>query len=478
MGNAIATAVADTFFGRLEQMMITAALWGIDLCATWWVAVPSLGLYADPQNITASSTPIDAVTHLRALIMPITAAVAVGGILWQAIMMVLSRKPAPLVNVLRGLWNTALWAAVGIFGTQLLLTGCDQFSNAVLAAALQSVGNPSLGKRLGAIAVPASGGGFPEVVVILAATLALLASLTQAFLMLFRDGSVVILAALTPLAAAGSFTNVTNGWKNKLLAWQLALIFYKPMAAMVYATAIYVTGENTSTDPRILFVGLAMMVIALVALPALMKFFNWTIGSLQSSNGGLGMFATAGAAGMHAASSVLGGFDAGMHARYLADAFDRPGPASGPGGADPGPGPSGPGGGPDDRDPPSPGPGPTSGPGPGSGGAPGPGGGLKPPAFVGEAGGGKVANITSAGEAPGAAASTTAAAPTAAASGATGSAATAGAASGAATGAAAAAGPAGLAVVGATEVVSTVTETATAAANAAANALDDPTKET
>ncbi|WP_327009732.1 hypothetical protein OHA72_22380 [Dactylosporangium sp. NBC_01737] len=459
MAEAVSTAVANSFFGQLEQMMIAAALWTIDICATWWVAVPSLSLYPDPQQITASSTPIDAVTHLRSLIMPITAAVAVGGILWQAILMVLTRKPAPLVNVLRGLWNTSLWAAVGTFGTQLLLTGCDQFSTAVLNAALQSVGDPSLGKRLGALAVPASGGGFPQIVVILAATLAMIASLTQAFLMLFRDGSVVVLAALTPLAAAGSFTNATNGWMKKLLAWQLALIFYKPIAAMVYATAIWVTGENTSKDPRILFVGLAMMAIALVALPVLMKFFNWTIGSLQSGNGGLGMFATAGAAGMHAASSMLGGFDAGMHARYLADTFDRAGPANRPGGADPGPGPSGPGSGPDDRDPPKPGSGPTPGQGPGSGGAPGPGGGLKPPTFVGEAGPGKVANITSAGDPAGAAASSTATAPTAA------------------TGAASAAGPAGLAVVGAGEVVGAVTETASAAANAAANALDDPTKE-
>ncbi|WP_460491590.1 hypothetical protein [Dactylosporangium cerinum] len=95
MAEAVSTAVANSFFGQLEQMMITAALWTIDICATWWVAVPSLSLYPDPQQITASSTPIDAVTHLRALIMPITAAVAVGGILWQAIVMVLTRKPAP-----------------------------------------------------------------------------------------------------------------------------------------------------------------------------------------------------------------------------------------------------------------------------------------------------------------------------------------------------------------------------------------------
>ena len=71
----------------------------------------------------------------------------------------------------------------------------------------------------------------------------------QALLMLFRDGSVLILAGSTPLAASGSFTNATNGWMPKLMTWQLALIFYKPMAAMVYAAAIWMQGENTLQRP-------------------------------------------------------------------------------------------------------------------------------------------------------------------------------------------------------------------------------------
>src|SRR5206468_3702607 len=72
--------------------------------------------------------------------------------------------------------------------------------------------------------------------------------------------------------------------------------------------------------------GIAMMLVALVALPVLLRFFNWTIGSLQSGGGGLGMLATAGAAGMHAAGSLRGaggGFGANEHARYLSEMFDR-----------------------------------------------------------------------------------------------------------------------------------------------------------
>jgi hypothetical protein len=322
MAGEVATAVSNTMFGQISMLITTAEQWLIDTSASWWVMVPSISLYPDAHNTDPHAAPIDAVTNLRALIMPITAAVAVGGMLWNGLLMVLSRKPAPLVNAMRGLWNTALWAAVGIFGTQLLLAGSDAFSTYVITAALKSVGDPSFGKRLSVMLVPVTGqpGGLPVGMVMLVGGIAMICAFVQAILMLFRDGSVLILAASTPLAASGSFTNATNGWKNKVLAWQLALIFYKPTAAIVYAVAIWLTGDNSSTDPRVLLLGVAMMIVALIALPVLLRFFNWTVGSLQSGGGGLGMFATAGAAGVHAAASLRGG-GANEHARYMSDTF-------------------------------------------------------------------------------------------------------------------------------------------------------------
>jgi hypothetical protein len=468
----IATAASNTILGQISQMVITAETFLIDVSASWWVLVPSIKLYPSAANLSPDAAPIDAVARIRALMLPIAAIIATGGMLWNGLLMVLSRKPAPLVNVLRGLWNTALWSAVGVFGTNLLLYATDQFSVYVITSALRSVGEPSFAKRLGSLIVPVTG---PIGLVMLVGTIAMICAFIQAILMLFRDGSVLILAATTPLAASGSFTNATSGWLPKLLKWQLALIFYKPIASMVYAVAIWMQGENRSTDPRVLFMGIAMMLVALVALPVLLRFFNWTIGGLQSGGGGIGMLATAGAAGLHAATSLRGGgFGAGEHARYLSDMFDR---GSSPGPGQPGSGHNDPGN--------RPGPGPSSGPGlnagPGSGSGPGPSpasgpsAGFKPPVFVGEAGPGTVANVTSAGGSPGPAAAASGASGAASAGAAAGSGA-AGAGTGAAMGASAAAGPAAPVVAGAVVVAGAAAKTAKAAAHTAANATSDATK--
>jgi len=465
IANEVAIAVSNTMLGQISMMVVTGQQWLIDTSASWWVLVPSIKLYPDAGNTDPGAQPVDAVASLRGLILPITAIVAMGGMLWNGLLMVLSRKPAPLVDVLRGLWNTALWSAVGIFGTNLLLYGTDRFSAWVITSALSGVGEPSFAKRMSALLIPVTGaGGLPPGVVILVGGIAMVASFVQAILMLFRDGSVLILAACTPLAASGSFTRATGGWLRKLVAWQLALVFYKPAASMVYATAIWLQGENSSRDPRVFLMGVAMLLVALVALPVLLRFFNWTVGGLQSGGGGLGLLATAGAAGMHAASSLRGaggGVGAGEHARYLSEMFDR---GSSPGGGPPGPGPAGL---PNGAGGPTPGPGPASGPSPGA--APG---GFKPPAFVGEAGGGKIATITSAsGTSTGSTAVATSVASGAATAGGTASAGTA-----AAIGASAATGPAAPVVAGVAAVTGGAVGAANGAANAAANAASDATK--
>ncbi|MEN3308869.1 MAG: hypothetical protein V7603_5071 [Micromonosporaceae bacterium] len=471
LATEVAVAVSNSVFGQAAQVIVTAEQWLIDISASWWVMVPSIGLYPNRGNTDPNAIPIDAVARLHALILPITMVIAVGGMMWNGLLMVLSRKPAPLVNVLRGLWNTSLWSAVGVFGTNLLLAGTDAFANYVLTSALKSVGEPSLGKRLASLVVPVlNPGGMPVGLVILISSVAMTCALIQAMLMLFRDGAVLILAPMTTLAAAGSFTNATSGWLRKIVAWLLTLIFYKDCAAMAYAVMIWMTGENSSRDPRVLLFGVAMMIVALAALPVLLRFFNWTVGTLQPGGGGLGMLASAGAAGMHAASSLrgVGGSSVNDHARYLGEMFDRGSSPGGPGDARPsaaGPSGLGPGRG-----------GGGLGPGGGPGAPPGPAGDLKPPVFRGEAGPGKVSNITSAGggSAPaGGAGAGSAAATTGAGAGAGASA---GAGTSAALGASAAAGPAAPIVAGAVVVTGAVTSTVKAAANTAAAAAADSTK--
>ncbi|MFI2276576.1 hypothetical protein ACH45F_29885 [Catenuloplanes sp. NPDC020197] len=339
-------------FGPVAQLIVTAEQFLIDLSASWWVLVPSLKLF--PAGASGSGdAPIEAVANLRGLLLPLTAAVAVGGVLWNSLLLVLTRKPAPLVNVLRGLWNTALWSVAGLFGTNLLLHGADLFASYVIMSALESVGDQSFARRMSILVVPQGTGGLPTLLVIVIAGIATVCALVQAVLMPFRDVSVLLLAPAMPLAAAGSFTGATSGWLRKVLAWQLALIFYKPAAALVYASAIWLQGDDTADDPRVLLMGVALMIVALVALPALLRLFTWTVGSLQSGGGGFASAFSAGAAGLHAAASLrdLAG------ARSDRSRYDSPPPADTGNGPRPDGGPGGP-------RPPSF----TGGPGPGTGG--------------------------------------------------------------------------------------------------------------
>ena len=424
----VGKAVADSALDQVAQAVTEAVAWVITTSIGWWVMLPSVDL----ENTPAET--------LRKWMLPIVVLVATGGTMWQALLVILSRKPAPLVNILRGLWNTALWGAVGIFGTNLALRASDGYSTWILGQAVGNVSAESLGARMQVLLVPAAV-GMPKGIVLIIGILVLVATFIQALLMLFRDGSVIILAGLLQLAAAGSFTNATSGWSRKVLAWLLTLVTYKPIAATVYAVAILLLGDPKSQDPRTFFMGVAMLVVSLVALPVLTKFFSWTVGSLQGG-GGLGMFAAAGAAGIHAGASLrgVGGRGANEHARYLDTSLG--GNADGPSGTPPGPSPLGP------RD----------------NGPPGPG---TPPTFRGPTGG-----------APAAAAATTGGGGFAAsAAPAASSAAGASAGTGAVAAGSAAAGPAAPVVAGVALGVKAVADTAKAGANTAASAISDATRD-
>jgi hypothetical protein len=87
----------------------------------------------------------------------------------------------------------------------------------------------------------------------------------------------------------------------------LALIFYKPAAAMVYATAFTMIG--TGKDPRTVLMGFTMVFLSLLALPVLMRFFTWTTGHVADASGGGGFLQTAlqGAVAVGALRGMSGG---------------------------------------------------------------------------------------------------------------------------------------------------------------------------
>jgi hypothetical protein len=408
-------------FSGIEAAINEGIRWIVVNTTTWWIQIPSPHLSSEP-----------AVTRLQAWLLPVTVAVAVGGVIGGGLRMAISRRANPMLDVAGGIVTLATAVTLGVILPALLLKAGDEWSSWVLQA---STGG-HFTQRLQALLN--FGGKAATAVAVVLSLAAIIMALIQAILMLFRQVALLILVGVLPLAAAGAAAPLTKPWIRKISSWMLALICYKPAAAAVYATAFTLIGTGGSLTTVLL--GFVTLLLSVIMLPALMKFFSWTTGSIAESGGGGGQFLGAAAVGAVAVGALRSGTSgAGSAAQDQAAYLDsRLGP---PGSSQPGP-PPGPGSGPSS---------PNGSPPPASSATPAP---ASPsPAASAPAGATGSSYATpapaTASAAPTAGSTGTAAAASGAAEASAGSAAATGAAATAATGAAAAAGPVGLAVAGA-----------------------------
>jgi hypothetical protein len=320
-----ATGAAGDVLSGIAQAIEAGVRWVVTNTATWWVRLPSPDLAAEP-----------AVTRIQQWLLPITAAVAVAGVIAAGVRMTLTRRANPLLDVTGGLLTIAAASTVGMTAVTLLLKAGDAWSTWVLQV---STGG-HFAQRLNLMLQ--LGGGAAAAVVLVFGLIAIVLAFVQAVLMLFRQAALLILAGVLPLAAAGSIAPMTRTWVRKVTGWMLALICYKPAAAAVYAVAFTLVGSSRS--PKTTLLGFAMLVLSVLMLPALMKFFTWTTGSIGSSGDGGGQLlgaATMGAVAFGAIRPSGAGLAQGQAAN-INSSLGPPSPGSGaeppPSGPPPGPG--------------------------------------------------------------------------------------------------------------------------------------------
>jgi len=281
---AAAGAAGTTLGNAFADAMRDGATWVIKTTVGWWLQVPSIDVEGS------------AAVDIRQYVLWLSVAVAGAGVIWQGLRMTVRRNAEPLIDVGRGLATLALWASVGIVGPATALRLGDAFSVWVLDQAASGQVADRLVELASLTGVQSAGAA------IVLGLLVMFAGLAQAVLMMFREGAVIVLAGALVLAAAGNLTGFGRAWLPKVLGWMLALIAFKPVAALIYATALAMTGEND--DPRAVVVGLSMMVLSVVALPALMKLFTWASGTAASGGSGLAGALTLAGAGVQAAGVV------------------------------------------------------------------------------------------------------------------------------------------------------------------------------
>lgn len=244
-------------------------------------------------------------------------ALAVLSVVIGGIRLVWEQRAQPGKDLLQSLITLVVVSGTGLAVIALAVTAADAFSVWVLDSAtdcsVSSAGDSScFGTNLGAmLAIGATvNPGVGLIGTLLLASVALVMTYVQVALMVVRGGLLVILAGVLPLTA--SFTNTQMGkqWFVKVVGWSVAFILYKPAAALIYAAAFQLVGSDAFQDDGqglwAMLTGLALMLMALVALPALLRFVAPMTGAVSGGgNAGMAMAAAGGAAMGEVASGAV-----------------------------------------------------------------------------------------------------------------------------------------------------------------------------
>ncbi len=211
----------------------------------------------------------------------------------------LSRDARTLADFARTLALTIVVSALGVTVASALVRSGDAIAEALVRTDLvDAFGGPST--PIHAAVVAAGGTAGPLLIGLLGS----LASLVQFFVLLARNAVLPVVVLLLPLAAAAGGSALGRAWFSRLGAWLLALAFYKPVAAVIYAVVLHqARSADTFTTALTALVG---MVAAVLALPALIKLF--TPAAAGGGGGGSGYSAgmAAGAAARAVASRAGG----------------------------------------------------------------------------------------------------------------------------------------------------------------------------
>lgn len=128
------------------------------------------------------------------------------------------------------------------------------------------------------------------------------------FEMLLRNAALGVLIATSPIAAAGQVSETTKTWWSKLVGSCIQLVILKPVIALVFAVGFGMAGG--SQDMETTLAGMLVLLLAVVAWPAIARFFSFA--NVQVG-GGAGLGALLGfAAGRLSSPTAAAGQAAGI----------------------------------------------------------------------------------------------------------------------------------------------------------------------
>jgi type IV secretion system protein TrbL len=277
LANVVSGATNDAI-NNLAKSIMEGMSQMVTTLSTFWVSMPTANL-ATGDGVTPSPV----VGFVNSELGYWTLALAVLSVILGGTRMIWEQRGAPLKDLLRSLLTLTLVSGLGLAVISILVIAADAFSASIIDRATDGKG---FAEAMG-ILVMTNQTGVGVFILIILGLVGLLASLVQIVLMIVRGGMLVILAGILPTTAAFTNTEMGRQWFQKAVGWTIAFILYKPAAAVVYAVAFKLMGSSTGGNVLLgSITGFALMIVALLALPALMRFVTPMVGAVASGSGG------------------------------------------------------------------------------------------------------------------------------------------------------------------------------------------------
>jgi hypothetical protein len=271
-------------FNAIVESAARAAAALVGNAADWWT-VPSTSLL--------QTGVFSAQNALRPLLLLVLTA----SVLIQAIRIIVSRKGEPAIAVAGGLLRFVLAAALGVTVLQSALLAGDALATTLVGDSASDFG----AIMRDALTTRRDGLAEPFLLLLLSGVVLALAA-AQWMAMALRQVALLAVAATLPLAAAGSLTATTRNWLSRLLPWGLALVIYKPAAALIHAVGRqYLTqiAAGPGSGVAVVLTGIVVLGLGVAALPLSLRLLSFTVSvrGVRVAGGGLGGDAMSGAVG-------------------------------------------------------------------------------------------------------------------------------------------------------------------------------------
>jgi type IV secretion system protein TrbL len=269
--------ITDDAIGNLAKAIMEGMSQMVTTLSTFWVSMPTVNLASED-----GSTPSPVVAAVNSELMPWTLTLAVLAVILGGIRMIWEQRGAPLKDLLRSLLTLTLVSGLGLGVISILVIAADAFSVAIIE---RSTDGNGFAESMN-ILVMTNQTEVGVFILIVLGLIGLIASLVQVVLMVVRSGMLVILAGILPTTAAFTNTEMGRQWFQKAVGWTIAFILYKPAAAIVYSVAFLLMGTGEGRDALVKSItGFTLMIVALFALPALMRFVTPMVGAVASGSG-------------------------------------------------------------------------------------------------------------------------------------------------------------------------------------------------